>query len=186
MDAMRHRARFDWLVEITGAAAPGLAAGFAALKLASSFGFSQAAGMVVSGLMASGIGLLAMWAVKPGVREHGLACFSIEPIDVDLLQGKVAAEPLLLEELYEGPLPIKDIAEGAELLLDEPLIADPASRVVQLFARPPISTPGQMKERIDRHLAAGSMRPERDDERSAPDASAALYAALAELRRSLR
>ena len=186
MDEVRNRARFDWLVELAGAAAPGLAAGFAALKLAPSFAFDPAAGMAASGLAAFAVGVLGMRAVRPGAREHAFADLRLEPIAVDMFQGTVGEEPLLLEDLYKATEPIEDVAEGGELLLDDPLIPDPASRVVQLFASPPLPTAGQLKERIDRHLAADALHPVRHREEPAADASAALYAALAELRRSLR
>ena len=185
MDEVRHRARFDWLVELAGAAAPGLAAGFAALKLAPSFGFAPAVGMAASGLAAFGAGLFGMRAVRPGAREHAFPGLRIESIDAgDLLASNVPAEPLLLEIPYEVSTALKDVAEREVLLLDDPLVADPDSRVVQLFASPPLPTAGELKERIDRHLAA--VQPIRNREEPAPDASAALYAALAELRRSLR
>jgi len=47
-------------------------------------------------------------------------------------------------------------------------------------------TPGQLLERIERHMATGSMHVVREFEGPAPDASDALYAALSELKRSLR
>jgi hypothetical protein len=67
---------------------------------------------------------------------------------------------------------------------DEPLELDdilaeigPDSRVVRLFDPSAMPTPGQLRARIDRHLDEGSA--------AAPDASEALFEALAELRRSL-
>jgi hypothetical protein len=67
-----------------------------------------------------------------------------------------------------------------ELLLDRPLAhVGPDSRIVQLFAAAPIPTPGELKARIDRHLA-GPGAP------AAQDASEALVEALTQLRRSLR
>lgn len=70
---------------------------------------------------------------------------------------------------------------------DDPLVLDdilaqigPEARVVRLFDRKAMPTPGQLKSRIDRHLGQGSSP-------AAPsDASQALSEALAELRRSLR
>jgi hypothetical protein len=67
-----------------------------------------------------------------------------------------------------------------ELVLED-ILAElgPESRVVRLFDPAAMPTPGQLNARIERHL----------DEESAstapPDASQALYDALAELRRSL-
>ena len=70
--------------------------------------------------------------------------------------------------------------EKHPLVLDDILAEiDSDARVVRLFDRKAMPTPGQLKSRIDDHLGGGtSMR--------APDASAALSEALAELRRSLR
>jgi hypothetical protein len=68
-----------------------------------------------------------------------------------------------------------------ELLLDD-VLADiaPDSRVVRLFDPATMPTAGQLKARIDRHLNRGTSNP------PAPDASQALYDALAELRIELR
>ncbi len=186
MDDVRHRARFDWLVEIAGAAAAGLAAGYAALKLAPSMGFFPAAGMTLSGMAAFGLGLLGMRAVKPEAREHAFSDFRLEPIGAGEMLKSAAEEPLLLDVVYETSAAFSASAENGELLLDDPLVVDPASRVVQLFAHPQLPTAGQLKERIEQHLAAGAVHSVRIDEEPAPDASAALYAALTDLRRSLR
>jgi hypothetical protein len=184
MDDVRHRARFDWLVEVTGAAAAGLAAGFAALKLAPSFGFAPVAGMTASGLAVFSLGLLGMRMVKPDAREHAFAEFSFEPIGTVEMMDAAGEEPLLLDVVYEEPAVSREIAGSDELLLDDPLVVDPASRVVQLFAGQQLPTAGQLKERIEQHLAARA--PNSVDEQPVPDASAALYAALTDLRRSLR
>ena len=70
---------------------------------------------------------------------------------------------------------------------DEPLVLDdilaeigPEARVVRLFDRKTMPTPGQLKSRIDSHLGQGPSAA------AASDASQALSEALAELRRSLR
>jgi hypothetical protein len=182
MNEAQTRARFDGPVEVGGALAPGLAAGFAALKLAPSFGFPPAAAIVASASAVFAVGLLIMRAVAPEPREHALAGFSVDPIEPN-----VREEPLLLDVSCEEPLLLEDLAEDEAMLLDDPLVeADPGSRVVRLFATPPMPTPGQLKERIDHHLATGAMHAVHEFEGPAPDASDALYAALAELRRSLR
>lgn len=75
-----------------------------------------------------------------------------------------------------------------ELLLTEADRVQPAearahkgdSRVVQLFDRKAMPTPGELQSRVDDHLAQASPR------QPPSDASQALAAALAELRRSLR
>jgi hypothetical protein len=65
------------------------------------------------------------------------------------------------------------------LLLDDVLAEiGPDARVVRLFDRKAMPTPGQLHSRIDHHLG---QRPS-----AQPDASQALSDALAELRRSLR
>jgi hypothetical protein len=55
----------------------------------------------------------------------------------------------------------------------------PESRVVRLFDAGQMPTPGQLNARIERHLG------EESASTAPPDASQALYDALAELRRSL-
>lgn len=185
MDEVPRKARFDWLVEVAGATAAGLATGFATYKLAPSLGLDPVVGLSTSGMTAFALGLLAMRAVRPSQRDHKLAGLSLQPIEIDAKGDVVASEPLLLEVAYEEPEAPTSCAEDGELLLDDPLVVNPDSRVVQLFASQPMPTAGELKRRIDRHLAVGGTHPIQDEE-PAPDASAALYAALADLRRSLR
>lgn len=65
------------------------------------------------------------------------------------------------------------------LLLDDVLAEiGPEARVVRLFDRKAMPTPGQLRSRIDHHLG--------QEPSAQPDASQALSDALAELRRSLR
>ena len=87
------------------------------------------------------------------------------------------------------PVSFEECVEDDILLLDDPLgNAEPDSRVVRLFAQDE-ATPGELVARIadylgdrkpvgDAHAAGGSATP--------PDASAALHAALANIRASLR
>lgn len=72
-------------------------------------------------------------------------------------------------------------ASGEPLVLDD-ILAELGSdsRVVRLFDRKAMPTPGQLKSRIDSHLGQSSAPA------GASDASQALADALAELRRSLR
>ena len=168
MDMVRPRARFDWLVELGGASAFALGCAYAALKLAPSLSMAPRAAMSLAGPAFFALGMLVM-RTAPGRRsEHVLADFAIASIETD---------ELLLDTPIEKPLLLDTPIEDDVLLLEDPLPKpDPASRVVQLFASLPMPTPGQLKERIDRHLAKPMPA----------DASKALYAALDELRRSLR
>lgn len=191
MDEARIKARYDWLAELGGAVALGLAAGFAALKLSPSFALAPAAAMTASGVAAFGMGLLAMRAVKPEPRGFALAGLGEGPAaHGELALNSIVQEPLLLEERYEDPELLEEIAcqvaEDGVLLFDDPLVADPDSRVVHLFAALPMPTPSQIKGRIDRHRANGATQAVPVQQGPGPDASDALYAALAELRRSLR
>ena len=69
----------------------------------------------------------------------------------------------------------------SELVLDDVLAKlGEDSRVVSLFDASAMPTPAQLRARIDRHLSHAQAP------HAAPDASAALHEALAELRRSLK
>lgn len=172
MSGAGDRGQFDWLVELGGALAPAAAAGFAALQLAPSFDAAPATAMVIGSLGAFVLAYAVMRAVAAEPRQHGLAPFKVEQIGLP--------EELLLDVRYEQP---SDVESDNALLLDDPLgPPDADSRVVRLFAPEKMPTAGQLLERIDRHLAEGP-RPDRE---SIPDATDALYQALAELRRSLR
>jgi hypothetical protein len=102
---------------------------------------------------------------------------------------KVAPEPRQFElSGVEASTPLDELLAGAdriiareqptdELILDDVLAeVVPGSQVVRLFDRDSMPTPGEIKARIDRHIAG----------EASPDASQALFDALAELRRSLR
>lgn len=98
-----------------------------------------------------------------------------------------AGAPIAAEADFE-PVPFEDaMGELGELLLDDPLTGiEPGARVVQLFDRPE-PTPGEMVARIEDYLGDGrrATAPEETEQRSV-DASAALHAALANIRASLR
>jgi hypothetical protein len=133
------------------------------------------------------------------VREIEPSSNPDEPIlaDVDRLWN---VEPVLTDRAGGDELVLAeaDRFDPDELLLTaadrlnapahaEPFVLDdilaelgPDSRVVRLFDRKAMPTPGQLKSRIDDHL-------EQEERRSGmSDASQALSDALAELRRSLR
>ena len=88
---------------------------------------------------------------------------------------QVAADELLLTEADRAG------TDAGTLELDD-ILAElgPDSRVVRLFDRKAMPTPGQLKTRIDDHLQHGTPAPVQSD------AAQALSDALAELRRSLR
>lgn len=112
----------------------------------------------------------------------------IETIDDALIlteDDRVGATELVLtaeDRMEPDELLLTDRAPATE----EPLELDdilnelgPDSRVVRLFDRKAMPTPGELKTRIDGHLHQAPARP-------LSDASQALSDALAELRRSLR
>lgn len=124
-----------------------------------------AAGAIATLVWLMGFRLLEK--IEPEPRKLPVPVFDVREIDA------VAPEELLLTERYEPaeePLVLEDILGEIE----------PDSRVVRLFDPAAMPTPGQLNDRIQRHLVRGAP--------PAPpqDASQALHDALAELRRSLR
>ncbi len=121
-------------------------------------------------------------------RVHaGGEAFSPSSFAVQALEFE---EELLLTEQVELLLTEEDRvrptfpSEADELILDD-ILAElgPESRVVRLFDRAAMPTPGQLNARIERHLREA---PPQQVQRLQPaDASEALHEALAELRRSL-
>jgi hypothetical protein len=100
--------------------------------------------------------------------------------DADRLQPmeSAAADELLLTDSDRLHPTKRDTPD--ELVLED-ILAElgPDSRVVRLFDPAAMPTPGQLNARIERHLG------EESASTAPPDASQALYDALAELRRSL-
>jgi hypothetical protein len=143
---------------------------------------------------------LELPAIEPGADElllteqvELLLTEQVELVltDADRLQPPIADELLLTELADLRPaelllteaqrLPPAKPHPGDELALDD-IIAElgSSSRVVRLFDPAAMPTPGQLNDRIERHLAeAGPAAAPKDD-------AQALYDALAELRRSLR
>jgi len=109
-------------------------------------------------------------AIKPEPRKLPVSIFDVREV------GPMELPELLLTERYEA-------SAGSEeaLVLDDILAKlGSDSRVVRLFDPAAMPTPGQLNDRIERHL-----------ERVPPahvghDATQALHDALAELRRSIR
>jgi hypothetical protein len=143
------------------------------------------------GACAGGAGLAAFFLCVGAMRmlvQH-------EP---DLPVSIFNVRDIAFDDIDELVLTNADRVNSDELLLtaadrlngqvqDDPLVLDdilaeigPDSRVVRLFDRKAMPTPGQLKSRIDSHLGGGQ------SETAPSDASQALSEALAELRRSLR
>lgn len=130
----------------------------------------------------------ALQTVAQPKRRFAVRAFDVREIET-------IDDALLLTDRIDGELVLtdEDRLQGGELLLTdrveavgEPLeLTDiinelgPDARVVRLFDRKAMPTPGQLKSRIDSHLEQAPARP-------LSDASQALSDALAELRRSLR
>ncbi|HVI05224.1 MAG TPA: hypothetical protein VM711_03915, partial [Sphingomicrobium sp.] len=118
----------------------------------------------------------------------GLRVSTFLPCEFNFLEADVLdltdSDRLEVEELVltdsEMLGAASQMPEKQPLVLDDILAEiDPEARVVRLFDRKAMPTPGQLKSRIDDHLG-------KDTRMTVPDASAALSEALAELRRSLR
>jgi hypothetical protein len=109
-----------------------------------------------------------------------------QPADELFLTDADRLQPLASDELGELLLTDSDRLhpierEAPDELMLEDILAElgPESRVVRLFDPAAMPTPAQLNVRIERHLG------EESAPTAPPDASQALYDALAELRRSL-
>ncbi len=143
---------------IAAATCLGAAAGFGIFALAPVAGLALTGAAMLGGGAAGGIA----WVMLGRVNEaRGQPTFGFEPVD------------------FPG-------GELGELLLDDAVVRPaPDSRVVQLFGDQPLPEPGELALRIDDYLDEGRGASRRGGEGARPDASAALHAALAEIRRSL-
>lgn len=177
MDVGRQTARFDWLAELAGASALALGTAYAGLLAAPSLALPGEAAMVSGGFASFAAGLLAMRAVRPAAHRHALPEFVIDPlVEAELLLDEVAEEPLLLDQLCE---------DDALLLEDALPRPDPDTRVVELFVLP-LQAAGEPGQPASRHRAMAPRPGFSATAQPLPDASAALFEALDELRRSLR
>jgi len=192
---------------IEASAAHGASALFAGAVGYAAFGLSASAGLDPQfTLGAAGAGALAylpcsrlLGVGQKRSRRFGLAQFT--PADFTFTEN--ADELLLTEQVEPDELLLTDrVALADELVLtdadriDGPLVLDdiaaelgPDSRVVRLFDRKAMAagpTPGQLQSRISDHLEGGTPSFAPPGSSAASDASQALSAALAELRRSLR
>lgn len=181
-------------VELVAAALLAAAVGYAVFALS---GLPQPEGGMCAAVAAAiffylGRGALAAFAERDAVFP--VRVFDVREIElendelvltsddrigtVELLlttDDQVAADELLLTEADR-------VATEVEPLELDDILAElgPDSRVVRLFDRKAMPTPGQLKTRIDDHLQHGTPAPVQSD------AAQALSDALAELRRSLR
>ena len=77
------KARFDWLAELCGAGALAAASGYAALKVAPSFGFAAPMAMTAAGFAGFALGALAMRLAKPGARSLPISEFALPDLGFD-------------------------------------------------------------------------------------------------------
>ena len=160
--------RIETTVDAGAAALLGAAMAFALVQLNASNGYVATAAAVVLAWVYYGLRSIELEPVRFALADFAPGEFEAEE----------AAELILTDaDRLEAP----DKAADAELVLDD-ILAElgPDSRVVRLFDPAAMPSPGQLKARIDRQL--GQETPKT----APPDASEALYDALAELRRSLR
>lgn len=181
-------------VERVAAASLAAAVGYAVFAFSAGELPQPERGIAVAVAAAISFYLCRSWfaALAEKGENFTVAAFSVREIaDDELLltaEDRVGTAELLLTDV--------DRVEPDELLLTAaermgtaapPLELDdilaelsPDSRVVRLFDRKAMPTPGQLKTRIDSHLEQGRPAPVQSD------AAQALSDALAELRRSLR
>jgi len=169
------REKADWLEAGVDAGSSAVYAGataFALLQLNATYVYAAFAGMIA--FVACLCGLRSL---KPEARAFPLSLF--EPAEFKQTEPDEPDELVLTDA---DRLPDSAVQEGDDALLLDDILAElgPDSRVVRLFDRSSMPTAGQLKARIDRHLD------EESPPFASPDASQALYDALAELRRSLK
>lgn len=152
-----------------------LATAAASLTLGGALAWSAALlALAPAGALALGVsGAVAGWWLLG--RVDPVPSPPIAQFDLEAIAAPAGLGELLLTEVA---------GEADELLLTDVLAApDPDGRVVQLFADAALPRPGQMAARIDEFLGSPeARRPEAGD----ADARAALNAALADIRASLR
>lgn len=175
------------------------AIGYAAYGLSAAVGLDPPLALGAAG--AGAIAYLPCSRLLGARRNVGFALPDFLPRDFDFLE---AAEELFLTEQVApaNELLLTEQLDPDELVLteenraDAPLVLDdilaelgPDARVVRLFDRKAMSaapTPGQLQSRIAGHLKDGASSVAPTHPATPSDASQALSAALAELRRSLR
>ena len=167
---MKRAERIEISVDVLAAAASAGAAGFALQTAAASPALAASGALLV---------LLGTWRILRSVGAVPPAP-AFTPFDVKLLFDQ-ADELLLSEAQMVRTVQAGKLSASDELELDDILEQlGPDARVVRLFDRDAMPSPGQLKERIDRHVGG------RSSNATPLDASQDLLEALAELRRSLR
>lgn len=175
------------------------------MRAADAHRVEAAAGYAAVGSFAAAVGLAVFEVVgrfadlRFSLAIAGLSTLAAYPLAfllLRLLEGQPAPfsqpyfdavefEPVVARRAEELVLTDEDRLEPGtsdDALVLEDVLAEmsPDSRVVQLFDRSAMPTPEQLPDRIDRQLVGGASNA------APPDASEALFTALADLRRSLR
>jgi len=172
--------RIETGVEVLASALLGGAVAYAAFALLRN-GLPQLQAALLASAIGAGAFLLSSLALRhkaaaPRFRTPAFSPAELEVSEFDELvlgeEDRLAPDELILadaDRLEPEPLELDDVL--AEL--------GPDARVVRLFDRKAMPTPGQLQSRIDDHLGHRNAA-------TPQDASQALSEALAELRRSLR
>ena len=181
------------------------AALFAAAVAYAAYGLALSLGVEAPvALGAAAAGILAYWPCSMVLAGRSDPSFALPSFALPAFEFSEPHEELLLTDgVAPGELLLTDrVAPTGELVLtdadrvDAPLVLDdilaelgPDSRVVRLFDRRAMTaapTAGQLQSRIADHLRGEAARYTPSHAPTPSDASQALSAALAELRRSLR
>ena len=180
--------RIETGAERGAAALFGGAVAYAAYEWLGGFAFQpqRMAYAAAAGIAALLLCSLALKSLSRGPSKVRIPVFDLREFDEalpdELLLTDELNGELLLTERVELILTDADRLEPDNVLVLDQVRAEITgeSRVVRLFDRDAMPTPGELKSRIDGHLGQGSAA-------NAPvDASQALSDALAELKRSLR
>jgi hypothetical protein len=165
--------RIEAFMDHGAASAFGAAVAWISFRLLAVLPEHRTAVALASGAVAYALAALLLRRFVAAAPSFAVPCFEVAD-----LQFEQVEELVLTDEDRLRPTPTRS---ADELVLDDILAElEPDSRVVRLFDPARMPTPGQLKSRIDRHLEGGTPL------QASPDASQALYDALAELRRSLR
>jgi len=171
-DAHRVEAAIGYAAAASFAAAAGFAAFHAASRFTDLRGTLAAA--CISALVACPVAFALLRLLEGQPKPFPQPCF--ETVEIEPVSISAAGELLLTDADRLEP------ATHDEALVLEDVLTEvaPESRVVQLFDPAAMPTAARPQARIDRHLVGGGRHS------PSPDASEALFAALADLRRSLR